>query len=82
MMILKVTRKQCLPFYLEDTFFEKLQVGVKLNSPSLFRVNQHCLPTFNQSSQSNQLFLDWLVKFLDLYIDCIGLFGFIQLIQL
>ena len=59
MIILKVPRKQCFAFYLEDKFFEKVQLGMKLTFPSLFRVNQYCqylnLPTFNQSSQSNQL---------------------------
>ena len=80
MIILKVTKKQCFALYLEDTLFDKPQEGVKLTSLSLFRVNQYCqyfnLPTFNQSSQSNQLFLDWLVRFFNLYIDCIGLLFF------
>ena len=51
--------------------------GVKLTSLSLFRVNQYReylkLPTFNQSSLSNQLFLDWLVSFLNLFVDSIDL---------
>ena len=80
MIILKVTKKQCFALYPEDTLFDKPQEGVKLTSLSLFRVNQYCqyfnLPTFNQSSQSNQLFLDWLVRFFNLYIDCIGLLFF------
>ena len=80
MIILKVTKKQCFALYLEDTLFDKPQEGVKLTSLSLFRVNQYCqyfnLPTFNQSSQSNQLFQDWLVRFFNLYIDYIGLLFF------
>ena len=89
MISLIVTKKQCFALQLEDTFFEKPQErrggggGLKLTAPSYFRVNQYCqylnLPQFNQSSLSNQLFLDWLVQFLNLYVDCIGLFGFIQL---
>ena len=56
--------------YPEDKFFEKPQGGGgKLTSPSCQYLN---LPTFNQSSQSNQLFLDWLVTFLNSYVDCIG----------
>ena len=79
----KSHKKQCFALYLEDTFFEKLQVEVKLTSPSLFGANQHCqylnLPTFSQSSQSNQLFLKCLVEFLSLYVDCIGLLIYLVL---
>ena len=79
----KSHKKQCFAHYLEDTFFEKLQVEVKLASPSLFGANQHCqylnLPTFSQSSQSNQLFLNCLVEFLSLYVDCIGLLIYLVL---
>ena len=68
MIILNVTKKQWFTFYLEDTFFEKPLVGVKSTFPRLFGVNQYCqylnLPTSNQSSQSNQLFLDWFVGLL------------------
>ena len=73
MIILKVTQKECFALYLEDVSFETPQMGVKLTSPSLFRVNQYChyltLPIFNQSSQSqfNQIFLDWLDKFLNIF---------------
>ena len=42
MIILKVKKKQCFALYLEDTLFEKPQVGVKLTSPSLLRVNLYC----------------------------------------
>ena len=38
----KSKKKQCFTLYLEDTFFEKPKVGVKLASPNLFRVNQYC----------------------------------------
>ena len=89
MIILKVAKSQCFTFYLEDTFFEKPQVGVKSTSPRLFRVNQCCqylsqylnLPTLNQPSQSNQFFLDLLVEFLNLYVDCIGLFVYLDLLN-
>ena len=37
MIIVKVTKKQGLPFSLEDTFFEKPQVGSN-RTPSPFRV--------------------------------------------
>ena len=61
MIILTATKKQSFALYLEDTVFEKPQeVGVKLTSSKHFRVDQYCqylnLPTFNQSSMSNQLF--------------------------
>ena len=36
-------------------------------------------PRFNQSSQSNQLFLDCLVKVLNLYVDCAGLLIYLVL---
>ena len=87
MIILTATKKQSFALYLEDTVFEKpLEVGVKLTSSKLFRVNQYCqylnLPTFNQSSMSNQLF-NYLVtsifKFICWLHWFIGLFGFIQL---
>ena len=89
MIILNVTKKQWFTFYLEDTFFEKPQVGVKSTSPRLFRVNQCCqylsqylnLPTLNQPSQSNQFFLDLLVEFLNLYVDCIGLLVYLDLLN-
>ena len=64
-IILNVKKKQWFNFYAEDTFFEKPQVGVKSTSPRLFGVNRYCqhlnLPTSNQPSQPNQLFLGWLV---------------------
>ena len=79
MIFLKVTRTQCFGFYLEDAFFEKPQVGVKLISPSLF--SQYCqylnFITINQWSQSNQYFLDWFVKFLNLHVDCIALLAYL-----
>ena len=64
MIILTATKNQFFTLYLEDTFFEKPQEGdgVKLTFPSLLTVKQYCqylnLPTFYQSSLSNQLFLD------------------------
>ena len=75
--------KKAVIFYLEDTLFEKPQVVGKSTSPKRFRVNHYCqylnLPTFNQSSQSNQLFLGWLVEFLNLYVDCISLLVYLIL---
>ena len=89
MIILNVAKSQCFTFYLEDTFFEKQQVWVKSTSPRLFRVNQRCqylsqylnLPTLNQPNQSNQFFLDWLVEFLNLYVDSIGLLVYLVLLN-
>ena len=63
--------------------FEKLQMEVKLTSHKLFRVNKYCqylnLTTFNQPIQFNQLFLDCLVKFFDIHVDCIGLLVYLVL---
>ena len=77
----KSRKKQCFVPYLDDAFFEKPQVGGR--GGVHFRVNHCCqylnLQTFNQSTQSNQLFLDSLVKFSNLSVDCIDLLIYLVL---